>query len=246
MEESNNKANSIKRWIEIITLVYFYLLICGITSEYLFYSFFSVNISEYLEITEIVFLLYDDLIRFLITIVFGVILITGIQQIISIPLIIISVIINVKDEIKKKEYKPIKWLNINSWYYQMAIIILSFTTLYLIDIQATSAICFTLGFGFKYILQYYRNTDVRQIGLTLSGVVLTGLIIMYPLSKGKNIKENTKEVTIIMNDNIEYNTGKELKYLGSIKSYTFLYNINDSLSTVLKRANINQLIISNK
>lgn len=241
MEVSNNKTNSIKRWIEIITLVYFYILICGITSKHIFYSFFNVNISEYLEISEIVFLMNDDLIRFLFSIIFGLMLISGIQQIISVPLILISIIVNIKN----KEHKTFESLEVDTWYYQILILLLSFMTLYLLKIEITSKVCFILGFGLKYILKYYQNITVRQAGLTVGGLLLTFLIIINPVSKWKDIEKNTKEVSIIMDDNIKYNTGNELKYLGSTKNYTFLYNTTDSLTMVLKRSNINQLMILN-
>jgi len=136
-------------------------------------------------------------------------------------------------------------LDAKDWYVQ-AISTLSIVVLtYLLDKSASFMICIFIGVALHYAFSEIKIAKVLRPTIYLASVIFFTLSIIFSsLDESDEILVDTK-VYDIKTESDSYKTGGNLKYLGSTRNYTFLYNIEDSLTTVIRREDITHLSIEN-
>jgi len=250
-----NYSSIFKKGLEVFPVTYIFLMILGIVSEHFYYSSFNINISTYIEITEIIFLRFDALIVFALLVVVGfatkLTLDMAIMFIILMLLLILMIPkfiwekISGKSKLSRIKSETFLELDAKDWYVQ-AISTLSIVVLtYLLDKSASFMICIFIGVALHYAFSEIKIAKVLRPTIYLASVIFFTLSIIFSsLDESDEILVDTK-VYDIKTESDSYKTGGNLKYLGSTRNYTFLYNIEDSLTTVIRREDITHLSIEN-
>jgi hypothetical protein len=223
---------AIKKYGPILYLIFVFW---GLTHEYIYYKLFNIDITKYIDLSEIVLLLYNDAIILCLFICIGMIYCLTIQMFFEIWSTMKTIISFLRK--KKREYKASKA------GYIITALLLAF--LYIINLIVTppDKINFLSVFGlltgllvFLLIISEVKNYTGAIFGLIFPIVTITFLIHSF-VKKAETIKAEQK-FKIHLTDGQIMTTAKNLRLAGETKEYIFIYNKSDSTTSVINRDKI--------
>jgi len=231
-KENTPEKHSLIEWIKNIGPAgYLLFVFWGLLYETIYYSTFDVNIINYIDITEVLLVLYDDILFAILFAVIGMFAAGAIKM----PLDIIALILS---KVKKRYINPEK-------LFFPIVVIVGFIMLF-ISIPYDSNILNLFGTFFGAVwfssIEYTFDKDFKTTKYAVVLIIFT-TILLIPTSfrNAKLAIKEPKEIEVsFINKNIDHRTLGSI-LLGETRNYVFLYSIQDSTTTPVNRSQIEYL-----
>jgi len=223
------------QYLKYLPLVYSTFVIWGYVFISVYYSKFDIEIAPYLEISEIVLLLNNDIVELL------ALTFTGLYFTFCYRYISLCIILRILNPLLKKiRMKNIYHFGI--WAYSPLFI---YALVKNYDCPGEFLILITSGMLFISIFSFrFKRYPFPRLKNTLPLFVL-GTVLMiagswqYSLDKAKTTynSKSTKEI-IFKSSNDTIRTGDNYKFIGQTRKYIFILDSLTNKSTVYNRADI--------
>ncbi|WP_276345631.1 hypothetical protein [Daejeonella sp. JGW-45] len=236
---------SIKFVIPILTFL-------SLVKVVLYYSLFNIEIGSFISLEELVTPFVKDIL------VYALILI--------LPFVILGMFVapfvgkvNVENFKKQKnstffqrlseDFKKDRWFI----FFQIVFLVLAFALpngsnlgLQVLFISPVASFIFWLRREILILHDFeFTLRNVTFYNLSSIFIILVIFLVYDTYSEATLLKKgNGKQVQILLT-NEAVNCGGEIQYVGRMKNYTFIYNINSKQSTVLDNSEIKKIIFSN-
>lgn len=251
--------------LELGSIFYVTFTILGLINQFIFYKYFGINITEFLDYSEIIFILFDNILTITIRIIigYGITLFSG--------LIVIALLLLVlglakvgelawdkfyadeieegsfeddeEDEDSSSNERKEKNELIGQWIALGILFILFSYLISIFKLDNGSILPYVIGFLLTFLTTKIHETIRNPLIIITVLITLVLFAFTDPTNEYKKVKSSSKEQNIVMTNGLEYNIGSNLKLIGSTKNFSFLYNSNENSSLVLKRSEISSVKI---
>ncbi len=254
MTQLNNYLNFLKNNLTLsITLIY----IVSFINYFIYYSSFDIPISNYIELTDLLFFFFDYVIQILLIIFFAEITLFIIHSFyfkifhIYLPLIVNGKILSFLGSNKhnKKRYLKILEINFgnNLWKFKMAILI--FSMFFISKYPLKLIIIPSLFFYSFYLLNQIDRKKTQNLTLYLCSLTVIIGLALTTINNLINKRFNKDETAIsFMEGEQIISTNKQnsnLNYLGETSKYLFIFDIKTKTTKIFPKESITNLQIEN-
>jgi hypothetical protein len=241
-------------------------IILGAIHKYFYYKAFNIPIFHYISFSETLVLFEEFLLfvllMFLLGGLFAIVVDNKADEITSLngvrdenkvfqPYIIESGFILRFKQFVRNNKRYFWGLNFLLFLLVSLIIKLGPMPIILIAIYGVISIYFTLYLKDELVdrisrLRQRRFSMNSELMISMASFILPGFICycFFSIAIVYNSSADST-MTIEMKDGIEVQTDSNLRYLGKTENYLFLYNIEDSISSILKMENVNEIRVKN-
>lgn len=214
-----------------LPLAYGLFVFYGILHEFIYYYLFDINITSYIDLTEVLLLMFDESIGILVFAFIG-----GIY---------VLIIDSANDFITKAISKLHKqWNNIKSSRYVASgvPVLLWFIYNVIYEDSEKDETAF-LGFALGMFLTLAQTSLKIKKGKKVyySFLILTLFVIVHPIGVKKRILESKSKKTVQLSSTVPFNSDS-LKLIGETRNYVFLFNMNDSTTITLHRTLVSSIV----
>jgi hypothetical protein len=218
--------NLIEKLKNYIPIGYSLFLFWGLLNEYLYYSLFNINISSYLELTEVLLLMYDEVLNIILFVILGLLAFAIVDFIADVLTMIASIIFKKLKGKSKPKFLP-SLLSMIAW------IILITTG----DYEALPFLGFSIGL--LTIMFYALGSSKNIIMFPIS--LLTLIFLIHPLNKKDKLLKDTSPHKVILKDSTLINLENPI-LIGETRNYVFLFQPEDSSTVGISRSDVKFII----
>jgi hypothetical protein len=242
---------------KIISITATLLLCAGIVSQTVYYFFFNIPITEFLNLSEVLLLFTQDIIRYIL---------------ILLVLLFISIIVNFNKPSSRQKRFFINYVHTNSfgqrvlkYLKQRFVSIIYFlfgAIVFYALIKEGAKIIYLFGLGFSieilyFFIRFYIFENRRKLRLQKKlvnkdkgfelffsfGLHFIFFVVCWSLVDVQNVKYEQKYInvsfklnneSIVSSDSISY-------YIGQTEKYLFHYNSKSNITTTYKKENIQEI-----
>lgn len=223
------RLDALKAWLPI---AYLLLVFWGLLHETIYYRHFDINIVNYIDLSEVLLVLYDDFLLAVLCAFGGVIVSTGL---VKIPLDIIQMIVSIR---KKRSVDFQK-------YVLYGIVPLSFIFLILMESEDVSKLnTFSAVFGAISYGSFDQkfSEELKRVILGTALVFMTILIAINAQHNAEQALKQDSKISLTYKDSLTISTQPRL--VGETRNYLFLYTDADSTTTVIRRDQVSYMQVT--
>ncbi|MGI8598206.1 MAG: hypothetical protein ACR2KB_03030 [Chitinophagaceae bacterium] len=240
----NNQGNSLK---PLIPFLPFLVIVIGLLKTITFYSYFGININDFISLSEVTVLFADSisLIFFLLILPF-IILIANLPYQHGYPFDN-NAIENRAKNLRKRWYKSLPTIiSIFLFILCMVGIFLGnylVRTQFIIIIFVLLAIVILRELYYNYYEKNKKHYDPIYFTLTVGLLMFVGTVIYMQLAKADSVKRGRYNGTKIYTSDSTYVADSSNIYVGKTDRYLFIFNTNDNSPTIIPISEVKKLTL---
>jgi hypothetical protein len=223
--QPENLVEKLKNYTAIGYLIF---LFWGLLNEHIYYSLFNINITGYLEITEVLLLMYDEVLTIILFVVLGGIAFVMIQFIIDLAMLVSYIFKRFRGKSQPK-------------YLNLILTMIGWIILVVSADHKDNALPF-LGFSIGLFATAYYDLKTKSKNFIIVPIILITLIfLIHPINKHKKLLEEGSPHKVILKDST-FLYSKSPILIGETRNYVFLYLPSDSSTVGINRTEIKSII----
>ena len=191
---------------------------------YIYYNIFNINITNYLEISEILIVTFEDVFQFF-TIAFLAFLLSHLAK-----------------QILQRKPILLKW--------KIDKILISFIVLILLVLNISTRIWSVYFYSFLFGSVYYSLAGFSFKKLISNLFLILIFLFTYFISissqNAKKVKGQNQDITLYLEDGRIIKTNDLVKFIGETKNYLFIFNKEIGNTKVISRNQIKEIDFGKK